>query len=337
MTLAARLEPFSGRPLLVAIAAMNGITGLASAVILAPLSFGADVDFLRRGAEGFLHHYPVHDFVFTPLAAIAAVPLALVSATTAAIAWTFIELALLLAGVLIQTRGREAVDRLLIAIAVLGFLPVVNELLLGQVTIVIAAGLLPAVATDGRGRGVALGVVLAFVPKPLVIPVVIWMAIRRRRALSEAVVTAAVLTLVGLIVAGPEAYGWWIDALLGAGQVTRQGNMALSALPMAAWVVGAAATVVVAGWAISRNESTGFVAALLAGLLLAPYTLLYALSILVVAVRPAITAARRSTSLLALVSNVALVPVATAWLLVSLAAMAIAAGRGPLGRTVPTE
>ncbi len=337
MTRSERLRWLEGRPALVAIAAMNAITGLVAAWVLAPLSFGADVDFLRRGAQGFLGHYPVHDFVFTPLAAVLAVPLAWLAAPAASAAWSLVELAILLAGVALATRGMAALDRLLVGVAALGFLPVVNELLLGQVTMVIAAGLLPLAARDGRGRGVALGVVLALVPKPLLIPVLVWMLLWRRRALVEALVTAAALTLAGLLVAGPDAYRWWLEALVGAAEVTRRGNLALTALPTWAWAVGVTLTVLATGWAIVRSEPAGFVAALLAGLLLAPYTLLYALSVLLVGVRPAARVAGRATIILALVANVALIAASMVWGSAALASVAAAAARPERGSRIGTR
>jgi hypothetical protein len=49
--LAILLERWSGRPLLVGVAAMNGITGLAVAAILAPTAFGADADTFRQCAS----------------------------------------------------------------------------------------------------------------------------------------------------------------------------------------------------------------------------------------------------------------------------------------------
>jgi hypothetical protein len=68
-------------------------------------------------------------------------------------------------------------------------------------------------------------------------------------------------------------------------------------------------------WAIMRDGSRGFVASLLAGLLLAPYSLLYAFSILLLAVKPALEFAPRATRVLALVANPAAViaGVMTVW------------------------
>src|SRR5664280_3904655 len=70
-------------------------------------------------------------------------------------------------------------------------------------------------------------------------------------------------------------------------------------------------------WVIVREPSRGFVAALLAGLLLAPYTGLYAATILLLAVKPSLAFAPRATRVLALIANPAFV------LLLALAAWSI--------------
>lgn len=48
--LATRLERWSGRPTLVAVAALNAITGVAIAAVILPLSYGQDAGFYRTCA-----------------------------------------------------------------------------------------------------------------------------------------------------------------------------------------------------------------------------------------------------------------------------------------------
>ena len=122
----------------------------------------------------------------------------------------------------------------------------------------------------------------------------------------------------------PGLYGDWLATLMANGEVTRQGNISLAALPVDGPACCCCCVLVaaVAGWTIVRDERAGFVAALIAGLLLAPYTLLYAASILVLAVRPALGFAPRATRILALVANLVLIVAPVALLAVALAVTA---------------
>jgi len=177
--LAARLQRWSGRPTLVAVAALNAITGLAAAATLAPVAFGADANTFRRCAlfvaEGRIDFC---GFLYSPLTAFVARPLTWVSPTGAAVAMTLLGVAILATGVTLETRGQALIDRALVAVAALGFAPVVYELLLGQTTFLIAAALyLVARRADAFRNGIPLGIVLALAPKPLLLPVLVWMLV----------------------------------------------------------------------------------------------------------------------------------------------------------------
>jgi hypothetical protein len=310
---AARLERWSGRPTLVAVAAMNAITALAVVAILAPPSFGADADTFRRCASFAAEGRIDCGSLYSPLFALVARPLTWVSPTTAAVAMTLIGFAILVTGVKLETRGQAPVDRALVAVAALGFAPVVYELLLGQVTLLIAAALYPAARrADAFRNGIPLGIALALAPKPLLLPVLVWMMVWRRRALTAALLTGLTLTCLGVAVMGPDQYRAWVSVLTGAGRASLAGNFSLSlAGNFSLWpldpariafavAVGAATLL-----AILREPSRGFVAALFAGLLLAPYTGLYAASILLLAVKPALAFAPRATRVLAMIANLA--------------------------------
>ncbi len=95
---------------------------------------------------------------------------------------------------------------------------------------------------------------------------------------------------------GVDLYRAWIDALIATGQITRSGNLSLTVLESTPLIVGLSALAVVAAvWAILADERRGFVAAMLAALLVAPFTLMYQVSILLVVVRPALAVAPRAT------------------------------------------
>ena len=263
--------------------------------------------------QGLLDGVLVADFVFTPLCALLAVRLAMLPAQAAAVVVLLVELTVLLAGIVLETRPLQVIDRLLVAIAVVLAIPVVNELLLGQVTILIAASIYPLRDHDGRSRGIPFGIALALVPKPLLLPLLVWMVVWRRQALAGALVTAALLTGVGLLLLGPAAYGDWFAALQGAGEVSRNGNFSVWTDGVTPFAMVLAAAIVATFVVALHDRRLGFVAALPAGILLAPYSLTYALSILVLVLRPALAAAPRALRLLAISTNLAVIMVPFIW------------------------
>ena len=236
---------------------------------------------------------------------------------------SLIGVAVLAAGVRLETRGMAWVDRLLLGVAALGFAPVVYELLLGQVTLLIGAAMYPVTrGTDRFRNGIPVGIALALAPKPVILMVLVWMLVWRRRALAAALLVAVVVTCLSVVLVGPDQYGRWLSGLTGlvresaagTAQLVQKGNYSLWPLDPARIVVAAA----VAGatlWTILKDPSRGFVAALFASLLLAPYTGLYSMSILLLAVTPALVFSPRGTRALALTANLvlALLPWVAAW------------------------
>ncbi len=333
-----RLNVLGGRPALAAIALMNLITGGVGLVVLAPLSFGADAATFRRGAFALAAGGYDKDFLYSPLAAALATPLTWGSEAGAAVVMAGIGVLLLTLGVTAETRGIELTDRLLVLVAAVGFLPVVNELLLGQITLVFAAAMWPVTYKSDRIRnGIPLGIVLALAPKPAFLPLLVWMALRRRRALTGLVIAAGATGTIGLLALGPDAHVRWLGVLMRAGNVTRSGSLSLWADGMTWSALSLALLVVVALFlCVRRSEGAGLIAALIAGLLLSPYTLLYSVTILLLVVRLAVRMAPQATRLVALTGNLALIAVPVAWLggtLLFLAALVRpAAPRRPAGR-----
>jgi alpha-1,2-mannosyltransferase len=95
--------------------------------------------------------------------------------------------------------------------------PLLATLALGQIYCVLALGLVAAWGAERRGMplasGFALGLVVAV--KPSLAPILLWPLVRRRwRALVAALASAAVATLVGLVVVGPGATLDWLSLLL---------------------------------------------------------------------------------------------------------------------------
>lgn len=315
MTVRRRIESYAwgGRPTLFAVAILNAIIGIAIAIVLGPLAFGTDANTYRTCAQSVVDGADC-GFFYPPLAALAARPLTWVDATTASIAMTLIGIAILAAGVRLETRGKAVVDRVLVFVAAITFAPVVYELILGQVTLLIAAAIYPVARRgDAFRNGIPLGIALALAPKPLLLPLLLWMLVWRRHALAGTLVTAVALTCLGVVLAGPDRYESWISVITAAGSQSAAGTFALSIngnyslWPLTQWTLLLAVAVGAATvWTILRDGPRGFVAAILAGLLLAPYTGLYAASILLLAVRPALEFAPLATRVFSLTANLAL-------------------------------
>jgi hypothetical protein len=322
--------------MLVSVSAINAISGLAELLVLAPLIYGDDADLFRRCAQYLAAGRTDCSFPYPPLTALVARPLTWVTPTGAAVIMTLIGLAILVFGVWLETRGHAAIDRVLLGIAVLGFGPVVHELLLGQTTLLIAAALYPVTRrADAFRTGIPLGVALALAPKPMLLPVLAWMLFWRRRALATALLAALLVTGLGFALTGVDQYRAWMSVATGFGHVSLAGDFAkgnFSLLNHGLTPVAIALAAVVGAvtlWVIARDDTRGFAAALFAGLLVAPYTMLYAPSILLLGVRPALTFAPRATRLLALVANPVILFMfgLTAWSIVGLAACVPAWGR----------
>jgi hypothetical protein len=308
---------------------MNAITGAMAAVVLAPLALGQDANFFRwcgqQVADGqtYVSLYP-------PLTGFAALPLVALSPAMTAVVMSATGVVLLLLGIRHETRRLSMPDRVMVGIAAFAFAPVVYELILGQVTILILASLYPVVRRDDRLRnGLAFGVALALAPKPMLMLVLVWMLVWRRRALVGAFAIAAALTAIGLLLAGPQAYVDWARSLADGGSAAGQGIAALglhgnlSLWPMTPPKAVLAVVIVLAAlWAILRDQDRGVVVAVVAGLLVAPYTGLYAVSLVLLVVQPALRVAPLATRLLALVANLCLLFL-SALVLWGLAAIAV--------------
>src|SRR5665811_862357 len=160
-------------------------------------------------------------------------------------------------------------DRWLLGVAVIGFLPILYDLELGNVTVIVLAAVAAIAWTPDRvATGIPLGIILATAPKPQLVPVLIWLAVTHRRALVGAVVTAALATLVGLALTGPAPYAAWVEALrapayLNSGEVI---NLALWSLPPVVAVPGALATIGGFYLALRRGYWPGLLAAMCLGL-----------------------------------------------------------------------
>jgi hypothetical protein len=258
----------------------------------------------------------VPDYLYSPLAAALTVPFLSLPTDVAVIAWLVFKMAVLAVGTLVATRGLARVDRVMVGVAAVAFLPILYDVELGNVTVIVLAAVAAIAWTPDRlATGVPLGLVLATAPKPQLVPILIWLAVVHRRALVGAMTTAALATLVGLALAGPAAYAAWVDALRAPAYLANSDviNLALWSLPPVVSVPAAGVAIAGLLLALRRGYWPGLVAANCVGLLLAPYTLIYGAGLLLAAAPAAVRASPRTILGLAVVAPVALVIAFPGW------------------------
>jgi hypothetical protein len=252
---------------------MDAARGVDAAHALASGTFGID-----RG------------YLYSPLAALLILATTWIPAGLAGGAWLAARFGVLLAGIRHQTRGLATMDRVLIAIAATAFLPTVHDLMLGNVSILLAGAVaLVAWAPDRLRTGVPLGLALAIAPKPALIPILVWMLVFRRRALAGSLGTATAATIAAIAVVGSGPYLAWIEVLRHPQYLAgpQGGNFALTGFFHMPVALGLSALAVAAGLlALRQGETPGLLAAVAVGLLVAPYTLAYGAVFLLLAVRP---------------------------------------------------
>jgi hypothetical protein len=304
------------RASLALVAVISVASGVALAIVTWEFTWSADIDRNLHAADALLagRFGTVEGYVYSPFAAAITVPLLAIPAGAAVVVWLGVKVAAVLAGAALRTRDLPTLSRALIAASAVSFVPIVHDLLLGNVTVaLVAAVALVAWQRDRVVTGIPLGIVLAAVPKPVRIPVLVWMLLRRPRALAGALAVAAVATLVTVLVFGVAPYLTWIDALRNP-PILSSGNFALSSWQPVPAVLASAVTIAATLMALRRGEWPGLVCALCCGLLVSTYTVVYGAGLLLVAVPALARAAPRATILLALTAPIGLIAAFPAWI-----------------------
>ena len=306
------------RPALVGLAGLSAVVGGFALARAAQNVWAVDAHRNLAAAHSLLNGTfgSVADYLYSPLAAALTAPALALPTDVAVVAWLALKVVLLVVGTTIATRGLGGVDRLLLGVAAVAFLPILYDLELGNVTVIMLVALAALVWTPDRvATGIPLGLVLATAPKPQLVPVLIWLLVAHRRALLGALVAAALATLVGLALTGPAAYAAWFEALrapayLNSGDII---NLALWSLPPV--VAFPCAVAAIGGFAIAlrRGYWPGLLAAICVGLLLAPYTLIYGAGLLLIVAPATVRASPRAVLALAITAPVALVLAFPAW------------------------
>jgi alpha-1,2-mannosyltransferase len=192
------------------------MSGTLERIATPSMEIHVDFDSFWRSARAMLEGEDIYDTgvrlvnLNPPVWTVLISPLGLLSALTAYRVFVVISLVITvgyLACTVEELRLRPGWTAVGVVMLLLSS-PFLATLALGQVYPVLALGLVAAWVADRRDRqeisGAALGLVVAF--KPSLLPVLLWPVARRRwRALVAALVSGAMVTLVGVAVLGPGA------------------------------------------------------------------------------------------------------------------------------------
>ncbi len=318
MTLRYGRLAIAARPALVGVAFLTALVGTFAVIRAAQNVWAVDAERNLAAARALVNGTfgTVPDYLYSPLAAMLTIPALAQPTDLAIVGWLLAKIALLAIGTAVATRNLDRADRVLLGIAVLGFLPLLYDLELGNVTVIVLVAVAAIAWTPDRAiTGIPMGLILATAPKPQLIPVLLWLALVHRRALVGVLVTAALATLVGLALTGPDPYAAWIAALRAPAYLTSGPviNLALWALPPVLAIAGAVASIGAFFLALRRGYWPGLVAAICVGLLLAPYTLIYGAGLLPAVAPAAVRAAPRAALAFAITAPVVLVVAFPLW------------------------
>lgn len=228
-----------------------------------------------------------YTFRYTPWAALLFVGLAPLPEWVAILGWFAIKAIVLLVGAALFARAWIGVDRRLAFWLAALFPPAMHDLMIGNVssfTLVVEVMLLrlrPAVA------GSAFGVLLLLVPKPHLIPVMLWLLLRQTRTGIVAVSIVGAGLIGGLAIFGLDPWLGFVETLREPLGREFTANIALSGLFGAVGVVVSAMLAAgLFGMAVCRRGPEGLGYAILSGVVLGPYTFIHYLVGILVAAEP---------------------------------------------------
>jgi alpha-1,2-mannosyltransferase len=191
-----------------------------------------DLVVYQYGGRAVLDGLPVYEaddpttglpFTYPPFAAVLMVPLGVLPEWLAAAVWTGVSLGALAAVVVVV---RRALDRpapgwlvALVCVAALALEPVWQNLVFGQVNVVLMLALLvDLVRPERRWTGVLVGIAAGVKLTPLVF-VVLLVLVGRRTAAGRAVLTFALTVAVGFAAMPGSSATYWSDGLVDAARV----------------------------------------------------------------------------------------------------------------------
>lgn len=292
----------STRSLLLLTAAAFLLADLAIVFIGFNGDFGYDFDCCYRQAGVRLATEPstlydwssTYTFRYSPWAAALLTPLGLVSVQAAPWVWLVVKTVVLGATATAYAKPWTGSQRLLVALCVLFFPPLVHDFVIGNVSVFTVAVLLTLLRSQRPAAAGLFGLLLLLAPKPHLFPLAAWLVVRRPRAAMTMLVVFLVGVLVGLAAFGPDLWLAYARSFGEPLERTFTANIGFSGLfGPAGVVVGAAVALVVLVFAVWRSDAVGFGLAIVSGILGGPYTFIHYLSGTIVAVEPLLRARPR--------------------------------------------
>ncbi len=276
-----------------AVTVLGVLAWIAALVVVEPLVRGyltsapdqrmVDLDVYRTGGLSVLRGQPLYtmltqppqllDFTYPPVAALFAVPLALIGWPAAQLAWVvvvYVPLTVVIGyafAPLLRRAGRMRAVLFAVLFAGCAYLfPMRDEIRFGQVDIVLLALAFAdcAASTTRWPRGALVGLATAIKLVPGIFIVYLWLSGRRRAALT-ALAAAAAWTLGGWLLLPQDSKTYWTSAIFTPGRLgsnSGTSNQSLRGMllraflpgqaPAVVWVA-VAAVVAVAGFAVVRR------------------------------------------------------------------------------------
>jgi Glycosyltransferase family 87 len=263
------------RPLVLVVAVLVGLATLAT---WWPWSWvNLDGDRMLAASRMFLDGgdiYSIPGYLYSPLAPILTAPLAIVPFGLAILFIVKLEIVVGYTG----TRYGFA-----LALVVLISPPITSDLILGNINLLLVAAAMWAIARNDVPSGAVFGVLFAAFPKPMLLPILLWLVLFRRRAAIGWIAGFTTSSAVGVLIAGPAAYSAFVGLLLRGGDVGARfvGNAGLTFIDPTAGVVVGLTAVAVFLWSLRAcDPPTSLVFAATAGMLVGTYQPLYSAQLL---------------------------------------------------------
>jgi hypothetical protein len=238
--------------------------------------------------------YTVDGVLYSPVAVALAVPLTYLSAPVVIIGWIATCSAWAAMLVVREVRATPAWAHALAVAGVLLFVPTIADLVLANVTVALICATAVAIRGGTIKSGFVLGIAAAAFPKPMMVPLVIWLIVCRPRAAAGAGFGAVLAVVVSLVSGGMDWWGQFVRLLASGGGVEPDfvGNYGISHFAPELWPIGVGIAVVVFLWCLLRRGKHGSLAAAAAtGVFIAPYAGVYAALPILLAL-PSIAAGR---------------------------------------------